>query len=82
MRLGVLDVGSNTVHLLIVDAHAGAAPVPALSQKYELRLSEQLKDDGSLKKASVKSLIDATAAKSSFSGFNDDIMLFTKSFAC
>ena len=26
MRLGVLDVGSNTVHLLIVEARAGAAP--------------------------------------------------------
>lgn len=25
MRLGVLDVGSNTIHLLIVDARAGAA---------------------------------------------------------
>jgi len=58
MRMGVLDVGSNTVHLLIVDAHAGAAPIPALSQKYELRLSEQLKDDGDLKKSSVKSLIE------------------------
>ena len=58
MRLGVLDVGSNTVHLLIVDAYAGAAPIPALSQKYELRLAEQLKNDGDLKKSSVKSLIE------------------------
>ena len=24
MRLGVLDIGSNTVHLLLVDAHPGA----------------------------------------------------------
>ena len=56
--MGVLDVGSNTVHLLIVDAHTGAAPIPALSQKYELRLAEQLKDDGDLKKSSVKSLIE------------------------
>ena len=56
--MGVLDVGSNTIHLLIVDAHAGAAPIPALSQKYELRLAEQLKDDGDLKKSSVKSLIE------------------------
>ena len=56
--MGVLDVGSNTVHLLIVDAHAGAAPIPALSQKYELRLAEQLKNDGDLKKSSVKSLIE------------------------
>jgi exopolyphosphatase/guanosine-5'-triphosphate,3'-diphosphate pyrophosphatase len=56
--MGVLDVGSNTVHLLIVDAHAGAAPIPAMSQKFELRLAEQLKDDGDLKKSSVKSLIE------------------------
>jgi exopolyphosphatase/pppGpp-phosphohydrolase len=27
MRLGVLDVGSNTVHLLVVDAHPGARPL-------------------------------------------------------
>ncbi len=58
MRMGVLDVGSNTVHLLIVDAHVGAAPIPAMSQKYELRLAEQLKNDGDLKKSSVKSLIE------------------------
>jgi exopolyphosphatase/guanosine-5'-triphosphate,3'-diphosphate pyrophosphatase len=56
--MAVLDVGSNTVHLLIVDAYAGAAPIPALSQKYELRLAEQLKNDGDLKKSSVKSLIE------------------------
>jgi exopolyphosphatase/guanosine-5'-triphosphate,3'-diphosphate pyrophosphatase len=56
--MAVLDVGSNTVHLLIVDAYAGAAPVPAMSQKYELRLAEQLKNDGDLKKSSVKSLIE------------------------
>jgi exopolyphosphatase/guanosine-5'-triphosphate,3'-diphosphate pyrophosphatase len=56
--MGVLDVGSNTVHLLIVDAHAGAAPIPAMSQKFELRLAEQLKDDGDLKKSSIKSLIE------------------------
>jgi exopolyphosphatase/guanosine-5'-triphosphate,3'-diphosphate pyrophosphatase len=43
---------------LIVDAHAGAAPIPALSQKYELRLAEQLKNDGDLKKYSVKTLIE------------------------
>jgi exopolyphosphatase/guanosine-5'-triphosphate,3'-diphosphate pyrophosphatase len=43
---------------LIVDAHAGAAPIPAMSQKFELRLAEQLKDDGDLKKSSIKSLIE------------------------
>jgi len=46
MRLGVLDVGSNTVHLLVVDAHQGARPLPAFSHKTELRLADQL-DNGS-----------------------------------
>lgn len=46
MRLGVLDVGSNSVHLLIVDAHYGAAPVPAHSHKIELRLAENAKRNG------------------------------------
>ena len=44
MRLGVLDVGSNTVHLLVVDAHHGAAPLPAHSHKTEMRLAEHLVD--------------------------------------
>lgn len=48
MRLGVLDVGSNTVHLLIVDAHVGAAPVPATSHKREMRLAEHLTPAGDL----------------------------------
>ncbi|TDC06229.1 Ppx/GppA family phosphatase [Nonomuraea longispora] len=48
MRLGVLDIGSNTVHLLVVDAHRGARPMPAYSHKVELRLSEHLGDDNRL----------------------------------
>jgi exopolyphosphatase/guanosine-5'-triphosphate,3'-diphosphate pyrophosphatase len=48
MRLGVLDVGSNTVHLLVVDAHRGAKPLPAFSHKLELRLSEHLEDGNRL----------------------------------
>src|SRR5262249_32514995 len=44
MRLGVLDVGSNTVHMLVVDAHPGARPLPAFSHKVELHLASQLED--------------------------------------
>ena len=43
MRLGVLDVGSNTVHLLVVDAHPGARPRPATSHKVELQLAQHLR---------------------------------------
>lgn len=46
MRLAVLDIGSNSVHLLVVDAHVGAPPLPATSHKEILRLAEHLGDDG------------------------------------
>jgi len=48
MRLGVLDVGSNTVHLLVVDAHPGARPLPAFSHKVELSLAAHLERDNTL----------------------------------
>ena len=43
MRLGVLDVGSNTVHLLVLEAHRGAHPWPAYSEKTVLRLAERIR---------------------------------------
>jgi len=42
MRLGVLDIGSNTGHLLVVDAFRSGPPVPAHSFKEPLRLAEHL----------------------------------------
>lgn len=44
MRLGVLDVGSNTVHFLVVDAHQGARPLPVFSHKAELHLGDNIED--------------------------------------
>lgn len=58
MRLGVIDIGSNTVHLLVVDAHYGAAPVAAHSHKIELRLSEHLTPDGAIDDEATGRLID------------------------
>ncbi|MEU6944156.1 Ppx/GppA phosphatase family protein [Streptomyces sp. NPDC046316] len=57
MRLGVLDVGSNTVHLLVVDAHPGARPLPAHSHKAELRLAELLDGHGAIAPSGVERLI-------------------------
>ncbi|WP_370413428.1 Ppx/GppA family phosphatase [Streptomyces fradiae] len=57
MRLGVLDVGSNTVHLLVVDAHPGARPLPAHSHKAELRLAELLDERGAIAEAGVERLV-------------------------
>ncbi|MCZ0205819.1 Ppx/GppA family phosphatase [Streptomyces achromogenes] len=58
MRLGVLDVGSNTVHLLVVDAHPGARPLPAHSHKVELRLAQLLDDSGAIGDDGIDRLID------------------------
>src|SRR3954466_12028132 len=56
MRLGVLDVGSNTVHLLVVDAHQGAPPLPAFSHKDELRLTAHLEDGNRLSELGARRL--------------------------
>ncbi|MEU9973973.1 Ppx/GppA phosphatase family protein [Streptomyces sp. NPDC051014] len=57
MRLGVLDVGSNTVHLLVVDAHPGARPLPAHSHKAELRLAQLLDGNDAIGPDGVDKLI-------------------------
>ena len=57
MRLGMLDVGSNTVHLLVVDAEAGARPVPAAKHRTELRLLDHFADGDRLSAAGVERLV-------------------------
>ncbi|RNI25177.1 Ppx/GppA phosphatase family protein [Flexivirga caeni] len=57
MRLGVIDVGSNTVHLLVVDAHRGAHPLPATSHKRELRLSEHTEPGGAISAEGAGALV-------------------------
>jgi exopolyphosphatase/guanosine-5'-triphosphate,3'-diphosphate pyrophosphatase len=61
VRLGVLDIGSNTGHLLVVDAHGGAAPLPAYSFKEPLRLAEHLDEHGAVSKAGTRALTDFVA---------------------
>ena len=57
MRLGVLDVGSNTVHLQIMDAEHGAAPLAKSSFKVELRLTEYLDDLGAITQTGLENLL-------------------------
>jgi len=57
VRLGVLDVGSNTVHLLVVDAHRGGHPTPMSSTKSSLRLAEAMDDGGKLTRRGADKLI-------------------------
>lgn len=61
MRLGVLDVGSNTVHLLVVDAYPGARPLPAFSHKVELSLAAHLEPDNRLSRVGEQRLTEVVA---------------------
>lgn len=61
MRLGVLDVGSNTVHLLVVDAHDGAHPTPIYKHKADLRLAESLNKAGELTASGAEALVTFVA---------------------
>jgi exopolyphosphatase/guanosine-5'-triphosphate,3'-diphosphate pyrophosphatase len=56
MRLGVLDVGSNTIHLQVVDTHPGARPNPTFNHKVELRLTEYLTDENNISEEGIKEL--------------------------
>ena len=81
MRLGVLDVGSNTVHLLVVDAHPGARPIPTASNKSVLRLMRYLDDDGSISEVGVEAILDAVreAAKVARESGIDELLAFATS---
>lgn len=57
MRLGVLDVGSNTVHLAVIDAHRGGHPTPMSDRKTTLRLSEHIGADGDLDAEAADALV-------------------------
>jgi exopolyphosphatase/guanosine-5'-triphosphate,3'-diphosphate pyrophosphatase len=81
MRLGVLDVGSNTVHLLVVDAHHGAHPWPAHSEKVVLRLAEQIGPDGALTDVGADGLVKAVSmSRAAADGLEvDDLLAFATS---
>ena len=81
MRLGVLDVGSNTIHLQVMDAHPGARPTPATNYKVELRLTEYLNSDGAISQAGVDLLNAAISESVAHASDNqtDEILAFATS---
>ena len=59
MRLGVLDVGSNTIHLQVVDAHLGGPPIPNSSYKSVIKLTEYLDANGAISDAGISAITDS-----------------------
>jgi exopolyphosphatase/guanosine-5'-triphosphate,3'-diphosphate pyrophosphatase len=79
--LGVLDVGSNTVHLLVVDAHRGGHPTPMSSTKEPLRLAESIDNSGRLTRRGADMLVSTVGefAKIARSSGCADVMAFATS---
>lgn len=63
MRISVVDVGSNTVRLVVADA-ADGVPLPVHTAKWRLRLSEQVAPGGPIPEQAVGQLVDAVAEAS------------------
>src|SRR5262245_36741365 len=64
MRIGVLDVGSNSAHLEVVELRPGGPPRFVRSVKHPTRLAEATGHDGRIRTQAVDRLIaavDATA---------------------
>ncbi|MEB3051375.1 Ppx/GppA phosphatase family protein [Mycolicibacter sp. MYC123] len=81
MRLGVLDVGSNTVHLLVVDAHRGGHPTPMSSTKATLRLAEATDSSGKITRRGADKLVSTVGefAKIAASSGCAELMAFATS---
>jgi exopolyphosphatase/guanosine-5'-triphosphate,3'-diphosphate pyrophosphatase len=63
MRLSVLDVGSNTVRLVVADAEDGV-PLPVHTAKWRLRLSAQVRPGEPIPEEAVERLVEAVASAS------------------
>ena len=81
MRLGVLDVGSNTIHLQVMDAHPGARPEPATNYKVELRLTDYLNAAGEISATGIALLNTAISDAVTHANENktDEILAFATS---
>lgn len=81
MRLGVLDVGSNTLHFQVMDAHHGSAPLAYQSFKEEIRLAEYLTESGDLSQRGLETLLRTlTKLKNDARDIQlDDILAFATS---
>jgi exopolyphosphatase/guanosine-5'-triphosphate,3'-diphosphate pyrophosphatase len=82
VRLGVLDIGSNTVHLLVADVRPGGRPQATTSQRTVLRLMRYLGPAGEITPEGVDALVAAvTEARRTAAGENVDELLATATSA-
>ncbi|SMC57534.1 Ppx/GppA phosphatase family protein [Kibdelosporangium aridum] len=61
MRIGVLDIGSNSAQLQVIDARPGAPPLPAHCVKEPTLLAESINKDGAIDDDGVQRVADAVS---------------------
>lgn len=82
VRLGVLDIGSNTIHLLVANARPGGRPTATTSHRTVLRLMRHLGPDGAIDAAGIAALVDAvTQARAMAAAEGVDELLATATSA-
>ncbi|SEO23047.1 Ppx/GppA family phosphatase [Paenibacillus sp. OV219] len=57
-RIGIIDIGSNSIRLVVYERTVGGANRVIDGSKHSARLSEQLDDDGALPEQSIDELVD------------------------
>src|SRR4051794_3045045 len=62
MRIGVLDVGSNSAHLQVVELRCGEPPRPVRSVKHPTLLADAITPDGKIRAPAVERLVSAVGA--------------------
>lgn len=60
-RLGVLDIGSNSAQLQVVDLLHGGPPLPAYAVKQPTRLAEDIGPDGAISASGIDRVVAATS---------------------
>jgi exopolyphosphatase/guanosine-5'-triphosphate,3'-diphosphate pyrophosphatase len=82
VRLGILDIGSNTVHLLAADARPGGRPLATTSDRTVVRLMRYLTPEGAISEEGVQALVAAvTRARSMADAERVDTLLATATSA-
>src|SRR4051794_37774926 len=79
VQFGMLDIGSNSVKLQVVDARAGAPPLPVYAFKAPIRLAESMDPEGTISEKGTRKVIETVCEAMRVAGSHDltEVIAFT-----